>query len=232
MRLRRQKGRQQVGSAWWKLREFGHATSCLLSRCTYPLASLLAWLYRANAILKASRERRWLLGLAMAVSRRTRAVHSTLICALGISFALAYIPAQATNRTDLGEGGSSIRIRWSFGSYDVPVSFQLPGSGSLSHSRVSYFRGPAAAPPAYGNCDRAQLSTTASTMPMNLPPIHRSLPSFLVTVISPTRPYRMTSSPWQIRKSVVVPSRCFELRLGLVLERSPLCCILPLLRHA
>lgn len=67
-----------------------------------------------------------------------RAVWSILTCALWIGSVLAYNPAQATNRTDLvSETNSLIQIGWSYGSYNVPVSFQLTGSGSLGYSSVS-----------------------------------------------------------------------------------------------
>lgn len=78
----------------------------------------------------------------MAASCQTRAAHIILIFALWIVSVFAYIPAQATNRTDLVPvTSSSIQLVWSFGSYDVPVSFQLTGSGSLGYSRVSNSRG-------------------------------------------------------------------------------------------
>jgi hypothetical protein len=77
----------------------------------------------------------------MAASCQTRAAaaaHNILIFGLWIGSVLAYIPAHATNRTNLlPVTRSSIQLEWSSGSYDVPVSFQLAGSGSMGYSRVS-----------------------------------------------------------------------------------------------
>lgn len=81
-----------------------------------------------------------------------------------------YIPAQATNSTgDVNSTDSSIQLSWPDGTYSVPVSFQLTGSGSLGYSRgaiVHYSEYNATQPPSLSpfialiSCDHNITNTT------------------------------------------------------------------------
>lgn len=66
------------------------------------------------------------------------AAHCCGILALLTVSTHGYIPAQATNNSELvNVTDSQISLSWSDGTYAVPVSFQLTGSGSVGYSKVS-----------------------------------------------------------------------------------------------
>lgn len=74
----------------------------------------------------------------MRIGLGTIATYCCGILALLTASTHGYIPAQATNNSELvNVTESQISLSWSDGTYAVPVSFQLMGSGSVAPSKVS-----------------------------------------------------------------------------------------------
>lgn len=88
----------------------------------------------------------------MRIGLGTVAAHCYGILVLLTVSIYGYIPAQATNNSELvNVTDSQISLSWSDGTYAVPVSFQLTGSGSVGYSKVSLLQ------------SRSQLSNNSST---------------------------------------------------------------------